>query len=313
MSEVINPFEMTSEQLKEAQAKKEQVDKLKDKVDLPWDDSETIEKENSEGQMVEEPNPVIAENDKIGIEHSTGPITEQLPPPQTNSPDGQPIFQHHQQPATMKAALMGAVEQVINHDQIIQNQQTNQNINTNVGQQMNQQPSPFVEQPQPDNNGEFDNYTNDYNNRKYKIFDLYWFWGSNIPLSISYNIDFDNLRFSFYTGFENANGDTAVELNALSKQCTFNVFSEVAEEMLNIFDLPEWKIKNKERIFKRSDSWSPCPSGFIKQNGCIKVVGICDGLQYEYSFNLPWEINALRRSLEFAVKESRILKISKFQ
>jgi len=323
-----NPFEMTDIQLQAAQDKQQQ--------EPPWDNggdqSKVAEKTVVEAPIEESvPNPVVEQNNELGVSVSDVPVND-LPPVISESPIGQPVFQNSQQPAivtgvpsSMKDALMGAaqeVKQLQTTQEVIAipefTASAEETVN-DVGSSLTNTPPVMIQQPavppvQPNPNS-FDNYTNDHDNRKYKIFDLYWLWpdgGNNAaPMSISYNIDFDNLRFSFYQASAETFNSTSAELNSMSKQCTFNVFSEIAEQVLYIFDNPTWQVQNYERLFKRSLDWSPCVSGFFKDSNGVHVMCKCGENQYKYTLN-GWQIVAFKRSLEFAVTESRTLKIAKF-
>jgi len=323
MATTQNPFEMTDMQLQDAQNNQKQ--------DPPWDDA-TNSQPDTEQQEAVQHNPVVDQNNELGVSISNAPVID-LPPVIDESPTGQPVFQNSQQPAivtgvpsSMKDALMGAAQEITqpsstpsstsSAEDVINTPIENQVSSPNTPPMMTQQPIiPPVEQAAPQPSPGFDNFTNDRDNQKYKIFDLYWLWpdgGNNVsPMSISFNIDFDNLRFSFYQASNETFNSTSAELNSMSKQCTFNVYSEIAEQVLYIFDNPTWQVQNYERLFKRSSDWTPCVSGFFKDQSGIHIMCKCGENQYKYTLS-GWQIVAFKRSLEFSVTESRTLKIAKF-
>jgi len=317
-----NPFEMTDMQIQEAQKK----------VEAQAEQPAVVEVEQPAG-MEAEPinNPVVDQNNEMGVTVSTEPVAE-LPPVVDTAPVGQPVFQKSQQPAivtgpplTMKDALLGAAQEVVNTPQEVVNTPIQQPIQPAPQQavtmppQMTAQPMAEQSQPIPESTQptqSFNNYSNDHDKLKYKIFDLYWLWPDGVmnvnPLSIGYNIDYDNLRFSFYNAAADTFDETSAELNGMAKQCVFNMFTEIAEQVLYIFDNPTWQVRNYERVFQRSDNWAPCVSGFSKDVNGVHIHCKCNDNPFKFTLT-GWQIIAFRKSLEFAVSDARLLKISKFQ
>ena len=248
---------------------------------------------------------------------NTAPVQEMYSP---IAPVGQPVFQPHQQPMNQTPPPQS---QMFPTDINIPDHTRTPTVQQQPFTQSEATPRPPFNPPQEVTNT-FDNYTNDKDKIKYKIFDLYWLVNSKVysgeqlgqydspMLCISYNVDFGNLRFSFCkpTTAETCN-PTSIELNSVEKMCTFNVYPEIAEQVLMLLDQQSGMVRNLERVFKRSTSWSP-PQAAFKKDECGFHIMSKNGSQNVFTLNQQWQLNAFRRSMNFILDSANLLNISKF-
>ena len=253
--------------------------------------------------------------------HTTG-FAEPIQPEQYSptAPVGTPIFQPHQQPMNQTPPPQS---QMFPTDINTPDHTRTPTVQQQPFTQSEATPRPPFSPPQEATNT-FDNYTNDKDKIKYKIFDLYWLVNSKVysgeqlgaydspMLCISYNVDFGNLRFLFCrpTTTETCNS-TSIELNSVEKMCTFNVYPEIAEQVLLMLDQSSGMVRNLERLFKRGSNWTPPQAAFKKDEHGFHIMSK-NGSQHVFTINQQWQLNALKRSMEFTLDNANLLNISKF-
>jgi len=165
---------------------------------------------------------------------------------------------------------------------------------------------------------------NSGNGRKYKIFDLYWLVNLKLykneqlapnevaVLNISYNIDFDNLRFTFCTPGADTFSQTGMELKSMDRKTTVNICAEVAEQLADLIIADEsGQVNNLERVFQNNSNWAPNQTVFTKNGNLLSIAtNTKNGESYNYTFS-EWQLKALTHACSFLIKEARILTLSK--
>ncbi len=145
---------------------------------------------------------------------------------------------------------------------------------------------------------------------KYEIISLFWLINyvnnNEIPLiSINYNAQFVNLRIVLYK-LNGSLQSAYIDTSKCKKITTFNIFSEKALEILDIYnymkhDQETISIYNLERLHgNQHDNWKPSSTIFHINKQQIQCQVIDKQQQYIYTF-MNSQLNMFLKSLNFLI------------
>lgn len=192
----------------------------------------------------------------------------------------------------------------------------------NMAYNPQQQAVPFGNPPnnyqQPQNN-----YQNNNQQKKvYNIIDLYWLLNINPnrtqaefeALTIGYNLDYDNIRLTFFAAGTSQVTDTQIHLSYQNRSGAANIYPEVAQELLYKLKHPSDQpqtVNLIERSLSQNSSWKPSKSVITIYNATAVGLFTMVNNQPVMFPLLQWQINCLISSLEFALTQAPSCRLMK--
>lgn len=173
--------------------------------------------------------------------------------------------------------------------------------------------------PTPTNESEI--VKNNFNNKTYHIFDMFWLnYEGNESIEnnknlvefviISYNIDFGNLRISFYQIPNNAIDENIIFNQSLKLLVAGTIYPSSAFKAMNYFE-PFTCIE--QLIIRNNEKWErerPIIAMFndVKENNIkLKITNIITKEDYYYVFQ-NWQKKAFEECLKFTYKKGMSLR-----